>query len=95
MRFDVITLFSELFPPFLTHGVTRRAFEAAQVDVAEILKLVAGEHAKRMYDTGDLDAGILPCGQGIGLVHDIPTIKELFDRIVKEATDIARNLAAN
>jgi NAD(P)H-dependent flavin oxidoreductase YrpB (nitropropane dioxygenase family) len=69
--------------------------ETAQADVAEILKVVAGEHAKRMYDTGDLDAGILPCGQGIGLVHDIPTIKELFDRIVKEATDLARNLAAN
>jgi nitronate monooxygenase len=69
--------------------------ETAQADVAEILKVVAGEHAKRLYDTGDLDAGILPCGQGIGLVHDIPTIKELFDRIVKEATDLARNLAAN
>jgi nitronate monooxygenase len=69
--------------------------ETAQADVAEILKVVAGEHAKRLYDTGDLDAGILPCGQGIGLVHDIPAIKELFDRIVKEATDLARNLAAN
>jgi nitronate monooxygenase len=69
--------------------------ETAQADVAEILKVVAGEHAKRLYDTGDLDAGILPCGQGIGLVHDIPTIKELFDRIVKEATDLARNLVAN
>lgn len=69
--------------------------ESAQADVAEILKVVAGENAKRLYDTGDLDAGILPCGQGIGLVHDIPTIKELFDRIVQEATDIARNLAAN
>jgi len=69
--------------------------ENAQADVAEILKVVAGENAKRMYDTGDVDAGILPCGQGIGLVHDIPTIKELFDRIVKEATDLARNLAAN
>jgi nitronate monooxygenase len=69
--------------------------ESAQADVAEILKVVAGEHAKRLYDTGDLDAGILPCGQGIGLVHDIPTIKELFDRIVKEATDLARNLVAS
>ena len=69
--------------------------ENAQADVAEILNVVAGENARRMYDTGDVDVGILPCGQGIGLVHDIPTIKELFDRIVKEATDIARNLASN
>jgi tRNA (guanine37-N1)-methyltransferase len=33
MRFDVITLFPELFAPFLTQGVTRRAFESKQVDV--------------------------------------------------------------
>ena len=33
MRFDVITLFPELFGSFLTTGITRRAFEAGQVDV--------------------------------------------------------------
>ncbi|AEG92297.1 tRNA (guanosine(37)-N1)-methyltransferase TrmD [Ramlibacter tataouinensis] len=33
MRFDVITLFPELFAPFLEAGVTRRAFESRQVDV--------------------------------------------------------------
>src|SRR5262245_61321330 len=33
MRFDVVTLFPELFGPFLTQGVTRRAFETRQVDV--------------------------------------------------------------
>jgi len=33
MRFDVVTLFPELFEPFLKTGITRRAFESAQVDV--------------------------------------------------------------
>jgi len=33
MRFDVITLFSELFEPFLAHGINRRAFESGQVHV--------------------------------------------------------------
>jgi tRNA (guanine37-N1)-methyltransferase len=33
MRFDVITLFPELFAPFLETGVTRRAYESKQVDV--------------------------------------------------------------
>lgn len=33
MRFDVVTLFPELFTPFLTIGITRRAFESGQVDV--------------------------------------------------------------
>lgn len=34
MRFDVITLFPELFAPFLTVGITRRAFESGHVQVA-------------------------------------------------------------
>jgi tRNA (guanine37-N1)-methyltransferase len=33
MRFDVLTIFPELFAPHLTHGVTRRAFERRQIDV--------------------------------------------------------------
>jgi tRNA (guanine-N1)-methyltransferase len=33
MRFDIVTLFPELFAPFMTLGVTRRAFETRQVDV--------------------------------------------------------------
>lgn len=33
MRFDIITLFPELFAPFLAAGVTRRAYESKLVDV--------------------------------------------------------------
>ena len=33
MRFDIITLFPDLFAPHLTKGITRRAFESGQVDV--------------------------------------------------------------
>lgn len=33
MRFDVVSLFPELFAPFLTSGITRRAYESGQVDV--------------------------------------------------------------
>ena len=33
MRFDIITLFPELFEPFLKSGVTRRAYESGQLDV--------------------------------------------------------------
>lgn len=33
MRFDIVTLFPQMFAPFLDSGVTRRAYESAQVDV--------------------------------------------------------------
>jgi hypothetical protein len=34
---------------------------------------------------GDMDAGAWSCGMVAGLIHDIPTCKELIDRIMKEA----------
>ena len=66
--------------------------EEAKADLPEIMRVVAGENAKRMYETGDLDAGIIACGQGIGLAHDIPTVQELFDRIIAQAKDIVKRL---
>jgi NAD(P)H-dependent flavin oxidoreductase YrpB (nitropropane dioxygenase family) len=62
--------------------------------VTEILSVVAGQKAKEMYETGDLDGGVVSCGQGVGLCHDIPTVQELFDRIVREAEGIVARLAA-
>ncbi len=69
--------------------------EANNADLDEVMKIVAGANAKKMYDHGDLDAGIIALGQGIGLAHDIPTLEELFDRIISEAEEISGKLAAN
>ncbi len=52
----------------------------------EIYEAAAGSKAREMYETGNLDIGIISCGQGVGMIHDIPTVKELFDRMVKEAS---------
>jgi len=59
--------------------------EAEHAELPEILKIVAGEKSKTMYETGDLDAGVISCGQGVGMADDIPTVKELFDRIMGQA----------
>lgn len=59
--------------------------ETACAGFEDILEVVSGKRAKRMYDDGDLDVGIVSCGQCVGLVRDIPTVKELFDRIMEEA----------
>ena len=39
---------------------------------------------------GDMDAGAWSCGMVVGLIHDIPTVKELIDRIMAEAEAIIR-----
>jgi len=67
--------------------------EASQAGLPEILRVVSGERAKKMYEQGDVAAGIIPCGQGVGLAHDIPTVKDLFDRIITEAAEVAGQLA--
>jgi nitronate monooxygenase len=69
-----------------------RELETDQADVKEILRVVAGKKAKEMYETGDLDGGVVPCGQSVGLCHDIPTVQELFDRIIREAGEIVKRL---
>ncbi|NVM30247.1 MAG: nitronate monooxygenase [Candidatus Helarchaeota archaeon] len=67
--------------------------EASKSDQSEIFNAAAGTKAKQMYDEGILDAGVISVGQGVGLINDIPTVKELFDRIMKEAEDIIQKLA--
>ncbi len=61
MRFDVITLFPDLFTPFLTLGVTRRAFESGQVTVR---LWNPREHAEGPYRRVD----DRPFGGGPGMV---------------------------
>jgi nitronate monooxygenase len=43
-----------------------------------------------VYDEGDPVAGIWTAGQVQGLIHDVPTVKELVERIVRESNDIIR-----
>ncbi len=68
--------------------------EENKADLTQILQVVSGERAKQLYVQGDLDAGIVSCGQGIGLVNDIPTVKELLDRIIEEATQAAKRVTS-
>jgi nitronate monooxygenase len=50
--------------------------------------LVAGSRGRRVFDEGDLDAGIWSVGTVMGLIHDIPTCGELVSRMVTEAEEI-------
>ncbi|MBS3906363.1 MAG: nitronate monooxygenase [Syntrophaceae bacterium] len=38
-------------------------------------------------ENGDLETGVLPVGQAIGLIKDLPTCKELLERTVAEAQE--------
>ncbi len=66
--------------------------ESSKSNQMEIFNIAAGSKSKLMYEQGNLTAGIVSCGQGVGLIHNIPTVKELIDQIVEEATNIIQNL---
>ena len=53
----------------------------------DIIEEVAGVYPRIMLQ-GDMDAGAWSCGMVAGLIHDIPTVKELIDRIMREADEI-------
>jgi len=81
------------------HNTARVGRNSVSDKVVEILKrpdakfedvapLVRGAQGRIVLETGDIDAGLVWAGQVQGLIHDIPTVAELVQRIVREARDI-------
>ncbi len=58
--------------------------QGADLKFEDIIKEVAGVYPKVMLD-GDMDAGAWSCGMVAGLIDDIPTVKELIERIMGDA----------
>jgi tRNA (guanine37-N1)-methyltransferase len=82
MRFDVITLFPELFAPHLTQGVTRRAFESGQVDVKLWqLRDYADNNYRRVDDR--------PYGGGPGMVMLVEPLERALAAVRATRTDAA------
>jgi len=77
MRFDVITLFPELFAPHLTQGVTRRAFESGQVDVKLWPLRDFADNAYRRVDDR-------PYGGGPGMVMLVEPLERALEAIVAD-----------
>jgi nitronate monooxygenase len=56
--------------------------------IEDIAPFVSGLVGKEMLEDGDMAKGVLSAGQSMGLIRDIPTCRELFDRIMAEAEEI-------
>lgn len=82
MRFDVITLFPELFAPHLTQGITRRAFESGQVDVKLWpLRDFADNSYRRVDDR--------PYGGGPGMVMLVEPLERALQTAREARPDVA------
>jgi NAD(P)H-dependent flavin oxidoreductase YrpB (nitropropane dioxygenase family) len=61
----------------------------ANLKFEDIIAEVAGVYPKIMIE-GDMDAGAWSCGMVAGLIHDIPTCKDLIEGIIRDAEQIVR-----
>jgi nitronate monooxygenase len=61
----------------------------ASIRFEDIIDEVAGVYPKIMTD-GTMEAGAWSCGMVAGLIHDVPTVKALIDRIMAEAETLIR-----
>ena len=82
MRFDVVTLFPELFSPFLTTGIARRAFESGQLDVRFFNPR---DHATGSYRRVDAR----PFGGGPGMVMMAEPLAVTLEQIRAQRQDKA------
>jgi nitronate monooxygenase len=74
------------------NSVARKTIEMEREGkgIDEIGPYVAGKKGRVVYETGDLEHGIWSAGTSMGLIKDIPTCKELIQRIVSEAEAIIK-----
>ena len=78
----------------LNNGAVERLMEkekalGSKLTFADIIHEVAGVYPKVMLE-GEVEAGAWSCGMVAGLIHDIPSCKELIDRIMREAEALIR-----
>jgi NAD(P)H-dependent flavin oxidoreductase YrpB (nitropropane dioxygenase family) len=67
-----------------------KAAAGETVDIEDIRHLVAGTENRKVLQQGQMDAGAWSCGMVAGLIHDVPTCRELIDGIMAEAEFLIR-----
>ena len=60
--------------------------------IEELAPLVSGLRQKEALDDGRIEEALLPCGQAIGLIDDIPGAGEIVVRIIAEAGEAGQHL---
>jgi nitronate monooxygenase len=58
----------------------------------ELVPLISGEKSRQAISAGEVVNALLPCGQVVGLIHDIPTMKEIVDSIIEGAMGVDKRV---
>ena len=66
--------------------------ERNHATIEDLAPLISGQRGSEVLASGEVDQAALACGQVVGLVRDIPTVKNLIDEIMSDAQDIIARL---
>ena len=66
--------------------------EESGAKLEEILKMISGELVSNAYLSGDPSNAVITAGQVVGLIHDIPPVKDVIDGMIREARAIVQRL---
>jgi len=66
--------------------------EAKGATLEELLPSIDGERGRKVFEQGELSAGITACGEAVGLVHEILSAREVIERIISGAEAIIKRM---
>ena len=66
--------------------------EARGASLEDLLTVISGKLGRSAMVNGDVDAGIIGCGQGVGLIYEVLSVKEVIDNMVNGAAALLKNM---
>ena len=77
-----------------TNDFTRSILQIEEkgASLEELTSLISGLRQQAALDKGDIDEVMLPCGQVVGLIHDIPSVRKIIEGLISEARVIGQRL---
>jgi len=68
--------------------------EGRGASLEELLTVISGRLGRTAILEGDVDGGVMGCGQGIGLMNEVLTVKEVIDNMINEATVLLKDMCS-
>jgi len=66
--------------------------EQGGASLQELMALISGDLGKKALDEGDLDSAVIACGQSVGLIQEIKSVKEVIEEIIQGAQTTLQKL---
>ena len=76
------------------HVAMIQQLESDHADTQTLLPHIMGTHARKAYETGEYEKGLLSCGQGVVFADCIEPVAAIFSRIEAEAREAMQRLTS-